>query len=291
MSSAIVTLNDVTTGYGDTARLRDVSLRLDAGLHIVLGPNGSGKTTLFRVICGVLPPWNGTVVRPGSVGYVAHRLGLSPRLTVADNMAFWARLHLVTASDGFRDELEALGVNDLRDQPVSTLSRGQAQRVAIARALLAAPRVLLLDEPLAGVDPGGVQVLKDTMTGLAGQGRCVMVSSHGLAELASLDADVVALRAGDVVAHGQPAELRRRLATRALTVRLAGGPGLAQTLAAHGVQFDRRADGTVLARVPGRDDVAALVRMLVAAGIDVHEVSPVNDDLTEVYQAVEAGAS
>ncbi len=290
MSDAVVALDDVTTGYRGTARLRRVSLRLGAGLHIVLGPNGSGKTTLFRVIAGVLPPWSGTVTRSEPVGYVAHRLGLSPRATVADNMAFWARLHQVTASDGFHDELTELGVDDLRDRRVSTLSRGQAQRVAIARTLLASPGVLLLDEPLAGVDPSGIRTLTETMTTLAARGRCVVVTSHGLAELAGLDADVVALRDGEVVAHGHAAELRRHLGGGAVTVRLVGGPGLAEVLAANGVDAETRADGAVVTQVTARDDVAALVRLLVSAGVDVFEASPVTDDLTEVYRGLEEGA-
>ncbi len=290
MSDAVVALDDVTTGYRGTARLHRVSLRLGAGLHVVLGPNGSGKTTLFRVIAGVLPPWSGTVTRSEPVGYVAHRLGLSPRSTVADNLAFWARLHQVTAGDGCHDELTDLGVDDLRDRRVSTLSRGQAQRVAIARTLLASPGVLLLDEPLAGVDPSGIRTLTETMTTLAAHGRCVVVTSHGLAELAGLDADVVALRDGEVVAHGHAAELRRRLGGGAVTVRLVGGPGLVETLAANGVDAEARADGAVVTRVTGRDDVAALVRLLVSAGVDVFEASPVTDDLTEVYRGLEEGA-
>jgi len=286
-------LTGVTVGYGSTARLHDVTVTLGAGLHILIGANGSGKTTLLRVAAGVLLPWEGTVDRSnaGCVGYVAHRPALSPRLTVEDNLRYWARMRRVRDNARVSAALARVGLTSIRGRAASTLSRGQAQRLAIARALLPDPHTVLLDEPMAGVDPSGAQTLLELVTDLAEEDRCVVVSSHALTDLAGLPADVLALRDGRVVAHGTPGRLRDTLTAPGYRVRLRGSLAIRPVLTGLGVAWEpgSESDATVYVRLGSETDVPGLVTQLVKRGVAISEVSPVVDDLTQIYLSLEQG--
>jgi len=201
-----VALRDLGRAYGERVALSGVTLTLARGRTLaVFGANGAGKTTLLRVLATLLRPHAGSVsvlgralpgegwaVR-GRIGLVGHEPLLYRDLTAAENLRFHARLHDV--GGGRVDELlGAVGMARRADEPVRALSRGMAQRVAICRALLHAPDLLLLDEPLANLDPGAAGAVAPLIGRDAGLTR-VLIShdvDRGLAE-----ADVVlGLRAG-----------------------------------------------------------------------------------------------
>lgn len=286
-----LTLTSVTAGYGSTPRLRDVSVSLSAGVHVLIGPNGSGKTTFFRVAAGVLLPTDGVVdrSRAGRVGYLTHRPAVSPRLTVEDNLQYWARMHRLPGDHRVPRALERLGLGPVREHAASTLSRGQAQRLAFARVLLADPTTVLLDEPLTGIDPAGVQLVLDLMTELAAQERCVLVSSHTLADLAGLPGDVLVLSDGRLAAHGSSPQLRADLDGPAYRLRLRAGTGAETALTELGLSWQREngRGGPLLIQLTDASDVPDLVRQLVGRGIDIHGIAPATDDLTRIYLATE----
>ncbi|MDR1077478.1 MAG: ABC transporter ATP-binding protein [Propionibacteriaceae bacterium] len=272
---------------GATPVLKQVSLALGPGLHVVVGPNGSGKTTLLRVICGLLPPSSGTVRRPGgSVGYLTHRAALSGRLTARDNLRYWA---LVQGQAAGRVDVVSrqVGADQFADQPAAQLSRGQTQRLMLARALLSDPALLLLDEPLSGVDPSGVSRLLDLFARLAAERRCLVVSSHSLAELSRLEGDVVALRDGAIAGQGRARDLLARAAGRTTRLRLRGGAGLAAAVRDLGHTARETGDGSVEVETASDQNTTALVRALAARGLDLFEISPVVDDLTQLYGLLE----
>jgi heme exporter protein A len=192
--------------YGEREALGDVSLSLREGQTLVVfGPNGAGKTTLLRVLATLLRPHSGSVrifdsslpdeawaVR-GRIGLLGHAPLLYRELTARENLRFHARLHDVRQSR-VEQLLHAVGLDGRSDEPLRALSRGMVQRVAIARAVLHEPRLLLLDEPRANLDPAAIELVGP----LIGRGseRTRVISSHdptgGLAE-----ADLVlGLRAG-----------------------------------------------------------------------------------------------
>jgi heme exporter protein A len=201
-----VELRDLSRSYGERVALDGVSLRLDPGATLVVfGPNGAGKSTLLRVLATLLRPHAGTVrvlgrelpedgwaVR-GELGFLGHEPLLYRELTGRENLRFHARLHGV--DERRIDEL--LDTTDLReraDEPVHTLSRGLVQRFAVCRAVLHDPRLLLLDEPRANLDPRSIELVEPLIGRESGRTR--VVTSHdprgGLAE-----ADVaLGLRAG-----------------------------------------------------------------------------------------------
>jgi len=198
-SAPAVALEGVGRAYGERVALRDVSFTLPPGATVaVFGANGAGKTTLLRILAGLLRPHAGraTVLgaKPelarGRIGLLGHEPMLYRDLTVRENLRFHARLHGV---DLARVEalLDQVGLPARADDPVRTLSRGMTQRAAICRAVLHAPELLLLDEPLANLDPGGAAAVAPL---LAGPAR-VLISHDAEQGLAGADW-VLGLRGG-----------------------------------------------------------------------------------------------
>jgi heme exporter protein A len=201
-----IELAGLTRRYGERVALQDVTLTLPVGATLVVfGPNGAGKSTLLRVLATLLRPHAGraTVLGAalpgeswkvrGRIGLLGHEPLLYRDLTVHENLRFHARLHGVEEA---RVEalLDQVGLRPRADEPVRTLSRGMAQRVAICRASLHEPELLLLDEPLANLDPGAAEAVEPLIGRTAGPARVVISHDveHGLAE-----ADLVlGLRAG-----------------------------------------------------------------------------------------------
>ncbi len=182
-----VALRELGRAYGDRVALTGVTLELPRGATLaVFGANGAGKTTLLRVLATLLRPHTGEArvfgralpregwaVR-GRIGLVAHEPLLYRDLTARENLRFHARLHDVAPARG-EELLERVGMARRADEPVRSLSRGMAQRVAICRALLHEPELLLLDEPLANLDPGAAGAVAP-LIGRAGGATRVLIS-------------------------------------------------------------------------------------------------------------------
>ena len=201
-----IALEGVGRAYGDRVVLRDVSVRVAHGeTLLVLGPNGAGKTTLLRILAALLRPHagqatvlghavpaDGWAVR-GRIGLLAHDPLLYRDLSARENLRYHARLHGV-APGRAEALLEQVGMADRADEPVRLLSRGMAQRIAICRAVLHQPQVLLLDEPLANLDPGAAELVAPLIGRGCGATR-VVISHDVQAGLAEADR-VLGLRAG-----------------------------------------------------------------------------------------------
>jgi heme exporter protein A len=205
-SPPAVALDGVGRAYGERVALREVSFTLPAGATVaVFGANGAGKTTLLRILAGLLRPHAGRVSvlgaelpreayrARGRIGLLGHEPMLYRDLSVRENLRFHARLHRV--GEERAEELVAqVGLAARADDPIRTLSRGMIQRAAICRAVLHAPELLLLDEPLANLDPGGAEAVAPLIGRAAGPSRVLI--SHD-AELGLAEADhVLGLRAG-----------------------------------------------------------------------------------------------
>jgi heme exporter protein A len=189
-SEPAVRLRGAGRRYGERAALRDVSLDLEAGQTLVVfGPNGAGKTTLLRMLATLLRPHAGEVrvlgrklpddgyaVR-GRIGFLGHEPLLYRELSGRENLRFHARLHGLSAPEARVEEvLGAVGMQRRADDPVAELSRGMVQRLAVARAVLHEPELLLLDEPLANLDPAAVARVQPLIG--ASSGRTRVLTSH-----------------------------------------------------------------------------------------------------------------
>ena len=201
-----VALRDLGRAYGERVALAGVTVQVPQGATLaVFGANGAGKTTLLRVLATLLRPHAGEVVvlgRPlpregwavrGRIGLLAHEPLLYRDLSARENLRFHARLHDV---DGTRvgELLDAVGMARRADEPLRSLSRGMAQRIAICRTVLHRPELLLLDEPLANLDPGAADAVAPLIGRQSGATRVLI--SHD-AELGLAEADLVlGLRGG-----------------------------------------------------------------------------------------------
>jgi heme exporter protein A len=205
-AEAALALRDLGRAYGERVALAGVTLDLPAGRTLaVFGANGAGKTTLLRILATLLRPHAGEArvlgcalpkeawrVR-GRIGLLSHEPLLYRDLSARENLRFHARLHDVRPERG-EELLGALGLGRRGDEPVRALSRGMAQRVAICRAVLHEPELLLLDEPLANLDPGAADLVAPFIGRAAGVAR-VLISHDVEAGLAEADM-VLGLRGG-----------------------------------------------------------------------------------------------
>ena len=213
-----VELRDVQRSFGSKAALEGVSFSVSAGrITGFLGPNGAGKTTAIRILLGLDDPDNGTALVFGApfrrldrpmlrVGALLDGAGFHPGRT--------ARNHLLVLADvtGISSErvdavLDEVGLADAAARKVGGFSLGMRRRLALACALLGQPRLLILDEPANGLDPGGIRWLRTTLREFADGGGTVLVSSHVLAEVAQTADDVVVINRGRIVTQTSVAEL------------------------------------------------------------------------------------
>jgi ABC-2 type transport system ATP-binding protein len=221
--------------YGKRTVVDHVDLKLMPGRVCgFLGPNGSGKTTTLRMICGLLTPDSGHGTCLGhdlitgreaikrQAGYMTQKFGLYEDLTIRENLDFVARVYLL---DHVRDRvdaaLERLGLTSRQNQLTSTLSGGWKQRLALAACVLHGPKLLLLDEPTAGVDPKARRAFWDEIHSLAAEGITVLVSTHYMDE-AERCHEIAYIAYGKLMARGTSSEV---IAASGLEAWLATGPG------------------------------------------------------------------
>jgi heme exporter protein A len=215
-----VSLHEIEKRYGTTFALRRVTFTVAPGEFVaLLGANGSGKTTLLRVLALLVRPNSGRVEYSAAagvaqdpvslkrrIGMVAHATMLYEDLTARENLDFFARLAgLDQVSERARDALDECGLAGRAGDPVRTFSRGMRQRLAIARALLHRPALLLLDEPVAGLDRDAMAWVTRKLEGLRESGCTVFMSTHGKNEAASLATRAVLLESGHVREDTGPA--------------------------------------------------------------------------------------
>jgi branched-chain amino acid transport system ATP-binding protein len=239
---AILETERLTKSFGALAAVSDVSLRIEAGtLHSIIGPNGAGKTTLFNLLTGSLPPSSGTIVFDGRdiTGTPAHRvphLGLArsfqrtnvfPAFSLLDNVwvaAFacgpsWKGL-MWRRADRYPEvraralaALTDVGLADKAGQPVREISHGEQRQLELAIALAAAPRVLLLDEPAAGLSPEETRKLVALVRGLKGRYTIVLIE-HKMDIIMSVSDRISVMHFGSLIAEGTPAEIQKNSEVR-----------------------------------------------------------------------------
>jgi ABC-2 type transport system ATP-binding protein len=200
----------LTRRFGERVAVRDVSFDVVGGERLaIIGPNGAGKTTLLSMLAGVLSPSDGEIAGAGErVGWVPQQPAVYSKLSVAENLRLFARLErLGDPERAVERMLEQTGLTERRDEEVSRLSGGNQQRLNIAVGLLCEPRVLLLDEPSASLDPRQRERLWDFIAELSRQGTSVVYSTHNVFEAERYGDRVLVLGDGELLFLGRASEL------------------------------------------------------------------------------------
>jgi ABC-2 type transport system ATP-binding protein len=285
----MLNVDHLTKRYGSVAAVDGLSFEVGAGrVTGFLGPNGAGKTTTLRMLLGLAAPTSGTATING----VRYRDLPHPMRTVGaalDNDCFHPGLSaiehlqiLATAAGISRrrvaEVLDLAGLTEAAHRRVGTFSLGMRQRLTLATALLGDPEVLILDEPLNGLDPDGIRWMRDLLHQLAGEGRTVLVSSHLLAEAAHTVQDVVVINHGRLAAEGPVAQLTA--ATGTTRIRTPDAELLMSVLARQQITARVVAPGTVEVRGADPDRVA---RIAAAASVIVLELTRHTENLEELF--------
>ena len=219
----MLAVRNVTAGYGDFNALFDVTLEVHAGEAVaVIGPNGAGKTTLLRLISKLIEPTRGDVVFEGAslapvpahavvargIAQVPENRRLFPRLTAEENL----RMGAFTSRAKYAERLEQVyslfpRLKEKRRQPAGTMSGGEQQMCAIGRALMSGPKLLLLDEPSAGLAPVVVQSIFELVRRICAQGYTVLIVEQNIRQVLKVVSRAYLLDAGRIVQTGTAAEL------------------------------------------------------------------------------------
>jgi ABC-2 type transport system ATP-binding protein len=303
--TGMIAVNDVSKFFGSVVAVSEVSFAIDGGVTALLGPNGAGKSTLFRMMCGLTPPSRGTVAVLGAdprtdrdvrgrISLVPQQDALFDHLTAAEWVSTAARAQAVDDPDGVaRWSLEQVELADVGDKRVGEFSKGMRQRAKVASALVNDPEVLILDEPLNGLDPVQRRRMIALFHQLGDDGRCVLVSSHVLDEVARLGSRVLVIAQGRLVATGDYRDLRELMDDRPLRVRVGVSEPrrFATALVDRGLITALTLDPEHL--VIDTLDIDALGRQLaplaVELGVRLTEVTPLDDDLESVFRYLVEG--
>jgi ABC-2 type transport system ATP-binding protein len=271
MTTPVIALTDVSKNYGAVRAVDHVSLQVRAGeIYALLGLNGAGKTTLIRMLLGMVRPTTGTLAlfgRPVSdrtvwsrVGYLVESPAAYPELTVRENLLLMAGLRRLPEPLSVDQAIETFGLGSYANRRAKTLSLGNAQRLGLAKALMHRPALLILDEPVNGLDPAGVVEIRNLLAGLAREhGVTVFLSSHILGEVTRLATKIGVLHHGRLIDELDAATVHQRV-RRHLEVATRDDRRALRILAAAGMEARAIATGLLLdgARaVENPDDVAS----------------------------------
>jgi ABC-2 type transport system ATP-binding protein len=295
---AVIRLEALTKRYGRTLAVDGLTFEVRPGrVTGFLGPNGAGKSTTMRLILGLDAPTAGTV----TVGGVPYRRMRRPLHEVGATLEARsahpgrsARAHLTALArssgisrDRVEEVLAMVGLDAVASRRVGTFSLGMAQRLGVAAALLGDPAVLLLDEPVNGLDPEGVAWIRGLLRALAAEGRTVLVSSHLMGEMALTADELIVLGRGRLIAQTSLADFVRRAGAARVAVRSPDRDRLAELLRRDGAAVQAHgADGLSVSGA----DCAAVGRTAARHGIELHELAEREPSLEEAFMRLTAGA-
>jgi ABC-2 type transport system ATP-binding protein len=230
--SPIITLKNVFKSYGDKQVLKGINMEIYPGQVIgYIGPNGAGKSTTVKILCGLISDYEGEVIIEGinlkddpitvksKIGYVPELAELYDVLTPAEFLGFMAELYNMPkelASNRIAKMLAALGLEDNMHQRMDTFSKGMRQKVLITSGLLHNPDIIILDEPLSGLDANSVIIVKDLISKLAKDGKTIFYCSHMMDVVEKVSDRIVLINEGTVIADGSIEELRQQQGNQSL---------------------------------------------------------------------------
>ena len=301
----MVRFEGVSKFFGDLVAVSDVSFDVDAGVTALLGPNGAGKSTILRLICGQAVPSKGQLwvmgEDPRRDYAVSRQIGVAPQqeslfevVTALEFVRLAASLHgLDRPVEVAASAIEQVDLDPADRRPLATYSKGMRQRVKLAQAIVHDPQVIVLDEPLSGLDPRQRLRMVELFHRLGDQGRCVIVSSHVLEEVERFGSRVIVVSRGRMAAEGDFREIRALMDDRPHEIRIRADDSrrLAVGLLERGLVGAVTLEDAAVVVETG--DVRALSRAVAPLAIELDvellELVPLNDDLESVFRYLVGG--
>ena len=297
--TGLVEVTGLSKRFGEVQAVQSLSFTAQPGrVTGFLGPNGSGKTTTLAMVLGLVRADSGTATIGGVPYSELERPGLNVGASLSANFhpAHTGRAHLDIVRRGIgipesvvADTLQLVGMTDAADRKTGGYSLGMRQRLALAAALLGDPQVILLDEPVNGLDPEGIRWIRLFLQHLAHEGKTVLLSSHLLTEVQQTVDDVVVIRRGELAFSGTLQDLQNNSGERAVLVSASDQPGLARALQeagaeVHGIRGQRM-------RVTGLDP-QLVGELALASAIPLSHLSVEESELEQSFlELVEGGAA
>ena len=304
LPNAMISLNGVSRWYGKVIGLNDVTCQIGPGLTALLGQNGAGKSTLMRLITGQLRPDTGEVLINGLTPFanpeVFRHLGYCPEIdnfyehyTGRAFVRFLARLSGMTkpeANARTEEVLDMVGMSDRANRKIAGYSKGMRQRIKLAQAMLHNPDIILLDEPLNGLDPVGRKELIDILGKLAFDGKCIVVSSHILFEVEQMTRSILLLHRGRLLATGDLRVIRNLIDKHPHKVRLeTDEPRRTAALLSEvpnvvSMRFERGGDALELEVQDPNGFYDALAGIVLEHGVAIRSFSSPDNNLESVFR-------
>lgn len=284
--------------------VKDISFQVQSGdIFGFLGPNGAGKTTTIKILTGLISPSSGRAELFGDpvpsrralarIGFLPENPYVYPYLTPAEFVELCGRLSGLSgraARDRTLQVLTQVGIAYAADRPVRRLSKGMLQRTGLAAALVADPELLILDEPMSGLDPVGRKEVRDLIVDERKRGRTIFFSTHILNDVETLCDRVAILKKGEVVVSGRIEELLRRDARRT-EITLAGDFAALQAELTEQGLSTRVVAGLLVVLVEGSSLLTRVLERALASGVTVEQVAPRHETLEDLFvrEAIAAG--
>jgi ABC-2 type transport system ATP-binding protein len=304
MTSPGIVFDNVSRFYGEVLGINRVNLSIPPGITSLVGPNGSGKTTLMNLMAGLIRPSRGTInvlgippTRPEELfrkmGYCTQFDAFPKGLTGYQFIYSFLLVHGMIESEAAKltdEALQRVSMTEAADRPVAAYSKGMRQRIKLAQAIAHRPTVLVLDEPLNGLDPMARNETIALFKQFGDEGRHVIVSSHILHEVDRISDQVILLSHGYVVAEGQIQGVRSEVKDQPMQILVrCDKPGLLASRLFeqdHVVEAKVNEDGKgLLVRTRDADNLYLLLnRIVLDNGLEVEAVAPADDDVNSVYQ-------
>jgi ABC-2 type transport system ATP-binding protein len=291
-SANAIHLENVSKSFGDYPAVRNLSMEVNRGEIIgFLGLNGAGKTTTIKMLLSLLRPSSGSIYMLGSkvdagnyklwekVGYLEEAT-FYPELTVTENLDIARRMHLISDRNSIARVIEQLDLGAHQDKKARTLSLGNKQRLGLAKAMLHNPEVLILDEPINGLDPASVVEIRELLLDLSrNRGVTILISSHLLEELSKLVDRISIMHKGQLIQDMKVSQMEQAL-QKSVILDGRNRVALMRILTEHGYSYEEAADGR-LALAEGRaiTQPEKIAEILVRMGQPPTHLSVVTEDL------------
>ena len=300
--SAAILLENVKKTFGTREALRGISLSVETGdMFGYLGSNGAGKTTTIRILLDLIGATSGEVSVMGEradrdairrrIGFVLDADGLYNAMTAQENLEFYAKIYGVRDSGPkVAARLEAVGLAERSRDRVGSFSKGMRQRLALARALVHDPDVLILDEPMSGIDPSGQIEMRRILQDVVRQdGKTIFFSSHDLDEVQRICNRIALIDRGEIRLAGELKALMREMGGNGVVIDVGGE--IPEALAAElalipALGFQARAEGRLEFMPAAGTEISDIVGRLVARGVKVEGARRKEASLEELYSAI-----